>query len=72
MPSQNRKLIETNDEQYRGWLCSHCGQQFVNSSSDLNGLTLDQIVQHYKTMREQAFADHDCQSALQNDAFPAD
>ena len=70
MPSLKRKLIKTNDEQYRGWLCSHCGHQFVNSSSDLAGLTLDQIVKHFTTMREQAFAEHDCLGASQNDAFP--
>ncbi len=60
MPDINRRLVETNDNQFRGWLCSQCGRRFVNLSAALEGLTLDQIVKHYATMREQAFAEHDC------------
>ena len=70
MPAMNRQLVETNDEHYRGWLCSHCGQQFLNSSCALVGMTLDQIVQHFTAMREREFAEHDCLRAFRNDEFP--
>jgi hypothetical protein len=57
---KNRQLVEKNGEQYRGWECSNCGKQFLNSSCALEGLTLKQIVHHFTTMRERAFAEHDC------------
>jgi hypothetical protein len=62
MPAINRQLVETHDEHFQGWLCSHCGQQFLDSSCALAGLTIDQIVRHFTTMRDQAFAQHVCLS----------
>ena len=57
MPSTvARKLIEIRHE----WLCSECGREFYNPGCILTGLTLNEIIQHVKTMREQAFAEHVC------------
>ena len=57
MPSiMVRELIEIHQE----WVCSQCGCQFYNPGCVLDGLTLNEIIQHVKRMREQAFADHVC------------
>ena len=53
-----RKLIEIRQE----WVCSQCGCQFYNPGCVLTGLTLSEIIQHVKKMREQAFAGHVCLS----------
>jgi hypothetical protein len=67
MNSTNRQLIQTNEERYHGWLCSHCGQQFLKFDCALPGLTRDQIVKHFTAMREQAFAKHECTNASKCD-----
>ena len=51
-----RELIEVRQE----WVCSQCGCQFYNLDCVLTGLTLDEIIQHVKKMREQAFAKDAC------------
>lgn len=51
-----RELIEICHE----WVCSQCGYVFYNQGCVLDGLTLNQIMQHLKRMREQAFAKHVC------------
>jgi hypothetical protein len=57
MPSIiERELIEI----HREWVCSQCGYQFYNPGCVLDGLTLNEIIQHVKRMRERAFADHVC------------
>jgi hypothetical protein len=53
---RERDLIQIRQE----WVCSQCGCQFYNPGCILTGLTLTQIIQHVKEMREQAFADHVC------------
>ena len=53
-----RRLIEIGQE----WVCSQCGCQFYNPGCVLTGLTLNEIIQHVKQMREQAFAGHVCLS----------
>ena len=42
------------------WVCSQCGCPFFNPDWVLAGPTLMAIVQHFKKMQEQAFADHVC------------
>jgi len=57
MPSiMARELIEIRQE----WVCSLCGFHFYNPGCVLDGLTLNEIIQHVKRMREQAFARHVC------------
>jgi hypothetical protein len=57
MPSDiKRELIEIGQE----WVCSLCGRQFYNAGCVLTALTLDEIIQHVRTFREQAFAEHIC------------
>jgi len=51
-----RELIEIRHE----WVCSQCNYQFYNPGCILDGLTLNEIIQHLKKMREQAFAKHVC------------
>jgi hypothetical protein len=51
-----RQLIEIHHE----WVCSVCGHEFYNPGCVLTGLTLNEIMQHVKKMREQAFANHAC------------
>jgi hypothetical protein len=51
-----RELIEIRHE----WVCSKCGYLFFNPGCILDGLTLNEIIQHLKKMREQAFANHVC------------
>jgi hypothetical protein len=51
-----RDLVEIRHE----WTCSLCGCQFYNPGCVLDGLTLNEIIQHLKKMREQAFAKHPC------------
>jgi hypothetical protein len=51
-----RDLVEIRHE----WTCSRCGCQFYNPGCVLDGLTLNEIIQHVKRIREQAFADHVC------------
>jgi hypothetical protein len=55
-----RELIEICHE----WACSQCGCVFYNPSGILDGLTLNEIIQHVKRMREQAFAQHVCSTAV--------
>ena len=60
MPSfVKRELIEIGQE----WVCSLCGRQFYNPGGDLTGLTPDEVIQHVKKFREQAFAEHVCPGA---------
>jgi hypothetical protein len=56
MPSIARELIEVGHE----WVCSQCSYEFYNPGCILDGLTLNEIIQHVKKMREQAFAKHKC------------
>ena len=57
MPSvTERELIEVRHE----WVCSQCAFDFYSPGYVLDGLTLNEIVQHLKNMREQAFARHVC------------
>jgi hypothetical protein len=57
MPSlTERELIEIRQE----WVCSQCGCEFYNPGCILDGLTLNEIIERVKEMREQAFADHVC------------
>jgi hypothetical protein len=57
MPSVTaRELIEVRHE----WVCSQCAYEFYNPGCVLDGLTLNEIIQHLKKMREQAFARHVC------------
>ena len=59
MPSiMARELIEIRQK----WVCSDCRRQFYNPGCVLTGLTLNEIMQHVKKMREQAFANHVCLS----------
>ncbi len=44
------------------WVCSQCGCPFFNPDWVLAGPTLMAIVQHFKKMQVQAFADHVCLS----------
>ena len=55
-----RKLIEIRQDHFQGWVCSECGCAFLNPACALDGMTLDQILQHFKTVREQAFSEHRC------------
>jgi ribosomal protein L37AE/L43A len=52
-----RELVEISHV----WICSECRYQFYNLGCILDGLTLNEIIQHVKKMREQAFAKHVCQ-----------
>jgi len=61
-----RKLIEIRQPSFQGWVCSLCGHEFVTLDCVLAGLTLDEIIRHYKIMREQAFAKHICLSPSEN------
>jgi hypothetical protein len=57
MPSITaRELIEIRHE----WVCSQCEYHFYNPGCVLDGLTLSEIIQHVKKMRELAFAKHRC------------
>jgi hypothetical protein len=51
-----RQLVEIHHE----WTCSICGFQFYTPGCVLDGLTLNEILLHLKTMREQEFARHIC------------
>ena len=51
-----RELVEIHHE----WICSQCGLQFYSPACVLDGMTLNGIILHVKTMREQAFAKHSC------------
>ena len=59
MPSVTRALIEIRHE----WVCSQCEREFYNHGCSLAGLTLDEIIEHVKKFREQAFAQHVCTRA---------
>jgi hypothetical protein len=51
-----RELIEIRQE----WVCSKCKRQFYNPGCILDGLTLNEMMQHVKRMREQTFSKHVC------------
>jgi hypothetical protein len=53
-----RELIETHED----WVCGQCGCPFFNPDWVLHGPTLMAMVQHFKKLQEQAFADHVCVS----------
>jgi hypothetical protein len=53
-----RELIETDED----WVCSQCGCPFFNPDWVPAGPTLMAMVQHFKKMQGQAFADHICVS----------
>ena len=59
-----RELIEIRHQ----WVCSQCGYLFFNPGCVLDGLTLNDIIQHLKKMREQAFADHACLRPSESEA----
>ena len=61
-----RQLVELRQPGFQGWVCSECGHVFVMLDCVLAGLTLDEIIRHYKIMREQAFAKHICLSPSEN------
>jgi hypothetical protein len=52
----DRKLIETRFD----WVCSQCGCPFFNPDWVVAGPTLMAMVQHFKKMQEEAFANHVC------------
>ena len=57
MPSvMERELVEIRHE----WVCSQCGYPFFSPGCVLDGPTPNYIIQHWKRMREQAFAKHIC------------
>ncbi len=57
MPSVvERELIQIDHQ----WVCSQCARPFFNPGCVLDGLTLNEIIQHLQIMREKAFADHVC------------
>jgi hypothetical protein len=58
-PITKCELIESRYD----WVCSQCGCTFFNPDWVLAGPTLMAIVQHFKEMQEQAFANHVCLSA---------
>jgi hypothetical protein len=51
-----RELVEIHHE----WACSRCGFQFYTPGCILDGLTLNEILLHLKTIREREFAMHIC------------
>ena len=51
-----RELVEIHHD----WTCSSCGFQFYTPGCILDGLTLNEILLHLKTMREREFAMHIC------------
>jgi hypothetical protein len=53
------------------WVCSQCGCPFDTPSCTLDGLTINEIMQHLNTMREQAFAEHVCCSPSDKQKDPA-
>ena len=61
-PVTERELVEIRHE----WVCSQCEQHFYNPCCVLTGLTLNEIMQQVKKMREQAFANHLCLSHSEN------
>jgi len=61
-----RRLVELRKPGFQGWVCSECGHVFVSQDCVLSGLTLDEIIRHFKVLREQAFAKHCCTSLSQN------
>ena len=68
MPSVAKcELIKIGDE----WVCSQCGREFYNPGCILTGLTVDEIIRHVKTFREQAFAEHLCASHSEKEKDPA-
>ena len=56
-----RELVEIRHE----WVCNQCESRFSNPGCVLTGLTLTDIIQHVKKMRERAFANHVCFSHSQ-------
>jgi hypothetical protein len=57
-----RQLVELRQPGFQGWVCSECGHVFIMLDCVLTGLTLDEIIRHFKVMREQAFDKHQCPS----------
>ena len=57
-----RKLVELRQLGFQGWVCSECGHVFIMLDCVLTGLTLDEIIRHFKVMRERAFDKHQCPS----------
>jgi hypothetical protein len=51
-----RELIQIDHQ----WVCRQCAHLFFNPACLLEGLTLNEIIQHLKKIREQAFVDHVC------------
>jgi hypothetical protein len=51
-----RELIENRFD----WVCSQCECPFFNPDWVIAAATLMAIVEHFKKMREQAFANHIC------------
>jgi hypothetical protein len=45
------------------WVCSQCGCPFDTPGCTLDGLTINEIMQHLNTMRGQTFAKHVCTRA---------
>ena len=59
MPSEtNPMLIEIRQE----WVCSRCGRAFTFPPGPLSGLTLSEIIERVKSLREKAVAEHVCSS----------
>jgi hypothetical protein len=61
-----RKIVELRQPGFQGWVCSECGHVFIMPDCVLTGLKLDEIIRHYKIMRERAFAKHQCPSPSEN------
>ena len=51
-----RELIETRYD----WVCSQCGCLFFNRDWVIAAPTLKEMIEHYKKMQNQAFAEHVC------------
>jgi hypothetical protein len=45
---------------WQGWFIAGANSIIFNPGCVLDGLTLNEIIQHLQIMREQAFADHIC------------
>ncbi len=65
-----RRLVELRQPGFEGWVCSECGHVFITMLDCVpTGLTLDEIIGHFKVLREQAFAKHRCPSSWESRGY---
>jgi hypothetical protein len=57
-PETGPTLIEIRQE----WVCRRCGRAVDFPTSALSGLTLKEIIERVKALREEALAEHVCTS----------